>query len=421
MSAPEQQGSSFNPKDHSFHLIRKPDLSDIRFGREELATIGEIPIVTNNWGRYLTADQIKEDFARRGLLSADDVATIDGSGFSGGWHLDPEVDPVSDEMQEDSAQRAAALVERLAKIRGWNGVDHLAVASVTLKRAMVGRIQEILEQRGLAVNKTQFYHIACAGGTTIIGDSAASEDLQGKRVIGIGQEVLSGSIVDPNDVTMNHVFGVGQAGLAFKPGEDIIHHYGERLVKKDTGGIKIPRFNELPPPERRQPLPPMYKIADEESQQVFAIDSDGSVILLMPTEPGSKHGIWTPSKAAKFFFAEGPKFFVPALMRLKQTGFDLGRLGVAIMHQATKKTNEGLMRFIANQLAKLKSSEGIDIPMLKDEFLLGEAKVNNMSGPTSLFQALEMAKRNLIPKGEPIPLGGYAIGAFFGFDVVEFV
>ncbi len=421
MSGIEQEQTPFDPSEHAFHFIPQPDLDNLSFGQERLAKVGEVPIATANWGYHLTAEQIKESFAKRGLLTDNDVSTIDNSGFSGGWHLDPEIDPGSEEIQEDSALRVAALVERLVKVRGWKGVDHLAIASVSLRKASVQRVKEILDKRGISVERTQFYHIACAGGTTIIGDAASSEDLQGKRVIGLGQEVLSGTFVDPNDATMNHTFGIGEGGIAFIPGREIVHHFGDRLVKKDTGAIKIPRLNDLPPEEDRQPLPPMYRIANEETQEVFAIGSDGSVIMLMPTNEGLEHGVWIPRNAAKFFFKEGSDFLVSALRKLKDSGFDLEKLGTAIAHQATEKTNEGVLGFVRKKLERLQVSEGIEIPIIKIPWMLKEAGVNNMSAATSFFQALELATRGYIKKGEFVPVFGFAIGAFFNFDVIKFI
>lgn len=410
---------SFLP--HAPNILKQPDL-ETSFPSEEVTKLGDIPVVTANWGQYISAEDFKRRYREQGLLKPADEEMIDNIGFNGGW-IDEETAPalLTEEGQERQALFGAKMAYRAIRERGWNHVDRLFFASVSSGRNTPKRIAQMLKAKGITVEDTRFYGMACAGGGVASGDAIRDKELQGKNVVIIAQDNLGSSEVDRQDIQTRVTFGNGGYSEAIIPGHEVVLHYGFRWVRKDTGQLKLPhRVYEIEDISDPIDPPPYYLFHDEEARRIFKYSKEGA-FLEIPSEPGLKKAYMDGTGVSKYFFREVPSRAVDFLRHLWADKFDFSRLGVAVAHQPAKPVHIGTLRFLQNKLDELRKKEGINIPTLDVPWLMDRTKANNMSAPTSMFYFAQAIKDRLIEKGKLYLMLTYGVGSLTQLDVVEYI
>lgn len=398
------------------NIIRFPELNGL-LKNEKVEKIGQVPVVTANWGDFLSAGDFITNNRRKGLITGIEEEMIHDSGFTGGWRSPHDYDVYSDEGQLRQAALGAALAKRAILEHGWDGADVLALASVSSRIDTPEVTAGMLLQENIGINSTLFYGFACAGGTAAMCDLSRMSELMGKRVVVVALETLSGLQFDPKDIGTSWTFGNGGAAIAFQPGVDIIHRAGKTWVEKDDKMIRMPYppIYSIPPESLPQESwPPWYTLVGEETAANFCFFRGGVVINQFTDEKQPRTGM-SGIKTFKFFVGRFPERIVQFF---RDNHFD--EMNPAIIHQPSKPVLLGVQNKVYKIIEALRLQQGVTISIPEMPWLMDETEVNNVSAATAFFQMSQLIREGRLQLGIPTPVIGFGIGSVMHVDVVKF-
>lgn len=410
-------------------------------GSEQLVRLGSMAICQAGWGEPLTNAQLISHYVGIGWDYDEVCEMILGTGFKQGYYFHPEVELLSDEIQERIAHYAAMLAARVARVRDWDKIDVLILGSSTSCNSVLPRTTEILAEQGISVEFAQFYTQACNGATAGINDLCRNPEMHGLHAVVIGMETLSCSRLDMDTPITCRTFGNGGGAIAFIPGVEIQHVTGRTVAEYDTQGVIIaPETVKIPPPDQRIPPPAWYEIVGDVTPEKFAATDLGIFMEIPRTDDGrlKMNGMATLA----YFVRRVPPLAVDVVQTYKQHYQDqYGPLSTPFSHQPSLP----VMTFVNQELIRLQlEAIGVDhrqarnmtrrmnaderAEYLKDNgfeefdpiqipWMMGDTGFNNTSAGTSLVAMINMIKEGLLKTGTTIPAFGFGIGSVIQADI----
>lgn len=361
---------------------------------------GEIPVMYAGWGQYLPIEVMITLWCSEATTDTL-VNTIKSYGVSGGYFDEDEYDPRSSEAHERSVTHMVAIAESLMSVRGWNHTG-LRLTTIFEHPDIAQEVVERLDQKGLHIDEVKFYGLACDGGGGSMIDTIADLETQGKQMLFVAAENLSGRSFPRDNLAMSTLFGNGGGGAAFVPGVEISLVHPElvkAVVEKDTRGvINVPRFyevNELRQTHPSVPLPPWYKV-DPKANFLY---SEGVVVNEMTTAGET----CAMRRETGVVFKN---FVLPLITDLLERYYELcpeseDRIRLALLHQPSKT----IITNIANELKKTFGDLCPDI-----SWFMEETGFNNISSANIFVAMTEATRQNLLQPGEIFLLGTFGIG-----------
>src|SRR3989338_9532669 len=159
------------------------------------------------WGEHLTTGDM---INRWGTQETPDLlkATIRSYGVSGGYFYGDDHDPNTPEAHEQSVIHMVAIAESLMKLRGWDHAD-LRLATISEHPDIAYEVVRRLEENGLHIDGFKTYGLACDGGGAAMIDAIADPEANGKQMVFVAAENLSGRPVPRENLAMSTLFGNG--------------------------------------------------------------------------------------------------------------------------------------------------------------------------------------------------------------------
>lgn len=451
MSVENKSALQENPFDRAHKSLELP-LASKEFTPEsfELIQIGSMVFGRAAWGREVLVDEILQVYRQHGLYTPTLEEDIRKLGFRGGYRISPEVNGYSDEYQKLHAGYIAKMARELMRVRGWDGIDVLVVASSTSKNWVPEESKLILKSVGASVEKSILYAQACNGTVAAISDLGYDASYKDARCVVIGLDTLS-TLVDPTDPLTYNTFGNGISGCAFIAGQEVICKHVQTLVNYDPAGPirgKVPY--KLPSFEYRTQCPDhWYKIADEMTEQNFVQTKNGDKILAVPESLSGfieMDGIRT---------LEVFKENVPSIVRQvfdwyrQNTSENDRRVRFAGIksHQPSSIVREAINRIIRveflcssiqgmdrnyayriakhaksnDELREILKQKGIEMPEIPQiSWDMQETGFNNISAGTAFIALIERAKRGEEMIGKDHLFLGFGIGWAITGSIIEF-
>ena len=218
------------------------------FPKTELAFLGErIPVMYAGWGNYLTTEEMISQWSTQETPQILKDA-IRSYGVSGGYFYGNDHDPSTPEAHEQSIIHMTAMAEGLMKLRGWVHAD-LRLATISEHPDIAQEVVKRLEDKGLHIDGVKTYGLACDGGGAAMIDAIADPEANGRQMVFVAAENLSGKSVPRENLAMSTLFGNGGGGTAFIPGEELslVHQdLVQAYVEKDVRGvIEVPRVYQV--------------------------------------------------------------------------------------------------------------------------------------------------------------------------------
>ena len=435
---------TFQEKHSYFHLSNIPELpSTPTFvaGSEQLVRLGSMVVCQAGWGTPVTNTQLISHFVGLGWDHEEVRDMILSTGFKQGYYFHPEVELLSDEIQERIAHYAAMLTEQVARARGWNNIDILILGSSTSCNSVLPRTSEILAEKGIDVGVVRFYTQACNGATAGINDLCRNPSMHGLRAVVVGMETLSCSRLDMEVPITCRTFGNGGGAVAFIPGVEIQHITGRTVAEYDTQGVIIaPETVKLPSQEHRISPPEWYEVVGEITPEKFVASADGIFMEVPRSDDGMLHmnGMATLS----YFVRRVPPLAVDIIETYKEHFQDeYGALATPFSHQPSLPVmtfiNQELIRYQLEmigldsrearnmtrrmddkQRAQCLKEQGIEqFDPIQIPWMMTNTGFNNTSAGTSVVALVNMIKDGLIKTNSTVPVFGFGIGSVIQADV----
>ncbi|MEK7079077.1 MAG: 3-oxoacyl-[acyl-carrier-protein] synthase III C-terminal domain-containing protein [Patescibacteria group bacterium] len=380
------------------------------FPKTELAFLGErIPVMYAGWGNYLTTEEMISQWSIQETPQILKDA-IRSYGVSGGYFYGNDHDPSTPEAHEQSIIHMTAMAEGLMKLRGWVHAD-LRLATISEHPDIAQEVVKRLEDKGLHIDGVKTYGLACDGGGAAMIDAIADPEANGRQMVFVAAENLSGKSVPRENLAMSTLFGNGGGGTAFIPGEELslVHQdLVQAYVEKDVRGvIEVPRVYQVDMLRQDHTpiqLPYWYEVK-EGANFLFSDD----VIANEMTTSGN---------TGNMKIETGPVFtqlVEPRVRKLLDKYYDLFHeeeniIRLAILHQPSKIIIEHIAR-------KLKKHFGERCPEIP--WFMQDTGFNNISSGNIFIAMTEAAKRNLLHPGEVFFFGSFGIGLSAHMAVVQ--
>lgn len=404
-------------------IPRPPEAPEFAY-EKPVQFIGEIPVVYATWGHPITDEELKAHFRKAGLLTPKDEKMVDNSDFKQGYYYPFDFDPFSYEFQDRQVSYAAQLAKITLEERDWNKADVLVVASATSRADVAKRTAERLKKDGISVDTALFYGQACNGAIAGITDLCQIEEFRDKQAVVVGLESLSGKFIPATNLQILNFFGNGGGAIAFKPGEEIEHITGRKVVCRNTRVITIPLIYSLPEVVADQfSIRRLYDFVDDESRKAFAVSEDGVFMLMPESKDGYAH--MNGPATLRFFVKEMSKL-IPFVLFNFEMGYkaEYGALQATVLYHAASypviyRLNKETIKSARN-LSK-EYNVNLFVPDLVSAWRMSQAKVNNISAGTFFVQVAELAEDDgLIKLNKPILVIGMGVGAVLEANVVRF-
>jgi len=386
------------------------------FQHKEIVWLGnKIPIITAGWGdgydNHLSTQEKIVKWGKNNLTSLDrDI--IDSYGFSHGYSYRSDRDVFSLETRQENIERIVDLVETLMKKRGWQEAN-LFLSSVSIYPNTLPAVIEELKKKGLKINDSVFYGLACDGGGGAFLDALGQGTYKDQPTVFLAYENLSGQPIPPSNLKMSTLFGNGASGIALIPGQEVDlvdPRLLQAVVERDEKGvIKMPQaYNVSNYEYYRRPLPPpWYRIAPN-AQKTFLF-GDGIVINTIPTQEGDQTKFGDMDGIATAILFRNLIVKVTKEMLDKYSELFPGQpLSLGIFHQPSRTILE-------NVKSKLKQFEHLEIP-----WLMEKNGFNNVSSATFWIAFAEAVKQKKIIPNDHLLIGTYGLGSSAHVGVVRF-
>ena len=389
----------------------------------EVQYVGDMPLVIGSWGSFETPKQYVDYYAIKDetILSA-----IDGSGFEGRWgnHRDYDVSKPEHDLSMAYiivASTVETLAARKNKMKKPDEMDstNLVVTSATVSLESIYYAKELLEQEhGVNLESVTFVNQACNGTLTAINNTLLDKRFAGKMTTVVAIEQISGSAIDYSHPWADQTaffFGNGVFSTTFIPGVDLENAYPDQAVTRvradpdDTimvnnrnrdahdrehtvclpEGLSL-RVNSsnvlLTPP----PIPDHYRLAEDGgvTQGRFSTYIWNGIEVIDMNLPQHDEGVMmVPQATFKKFNEIVTRLIEEKLEFYKNLPIEEQRKisGIIIAHLASKPVIDSANNaFMYEQVPFL-------IP-----WVLGEAKMSNMSGVTPGVAMYWLARLGLI-------------------------
>jgi 3-oxoacyl-[acyl-carrier-protein] synthase III len=427
-----------------FHMSNIPELPPtptFAAGSEQFVRLGSMAVCHAGWGEPLSNAQLISHYVGIGWDYEEVREMIIGTGFKQGYYFHPDVELLSDEVQEQIAHYAARLSARVARARGWDAIDVLILGSSTSCNSVLPRTKELLAEQGIAVELAQFYTQACNGATAGINDLCRNPDMHGLKAVVIGMETLSCSRLDMETPITCRTFGNGGGAIAFIPGVEIQHITGRTVAEYDTQGVIIaPETVKLPVPEQRIAPPDWYEIVGEMTYEKFAVSSDGIFMEVPRCDDGMlrMNGMATLA----YFVRRVPPLAVDVVQTYKEHFQDqYGALATPFSHQPSlpvmtfinqelirlqletvgidaRQARNMTRRMNGDQRAQYLKEQGInDFDPVQIPWMMSDTGFNNTSAGTSVVAMLNMIKDGSLTTDSTVPVFGFGIGSVIQADI----
>lgn len=372
--------------------------------RTELGRIGKnIPVMYAGWGDHLSTDEMITKWGEGASESTKGV--IRSYGVSGGYFDGDDHDPKSEEAHKRSVNNMVSMAEGMMRLRGW---DHavLRLSTISEHPDIMKEVVARLEEKGLRIDEAQIYGLACDGGGGAIIDAVADEKCNGKQMVCVAAENLSGESVPRKEVAMSTLFGNGGGAIAFIPGIEIkladpYDPFVVAVVKRDQKGvIQIPRvveMNELQKYYSPAKVPPWYQVEDD----THFLYSEGAVMNEMTT--AGKLSAMDGRKTGITFKDLILPLVTMLLAHYHERDYERGsdKLELAILHQPSRTIFENIKK-------NLKQFFGIDCP--NTPWFMEGTGFNNISSGNIFIALTEAARQNLFKPEEVFLLATFGIG-----------
>jgi 3-oxoacyl-[acyl-carrier-protein] synthase III len=268
-----------------------------------------------------------------------------------------------------------------------------------------------MEKAGLDPRTTASrpYRMACAGAIAAFVDSLADPNLEEKRVIVCALEPVSQHVsldqctMEDSALSLPAIFGDDFAAIAFNTSDFKIISPRTHIV---YDGAPIRFHTDYPLPETEEGFVPAHYTFGERGKEISSFTKEGFFLEIQEPENGMRSQMdgW---KTFKFFVPETIAVIKDVVERAQAQGINVEQ---AIMHQPSKKVNEGFQR----QAGKTESLKGLRIP----NFLLGEIRRSNSSSGTALVIWQYLAREGKLNPKEPFLVCAPGIGSAISAGVI---
>lgn len=401
----------------SHEIIDQTPQPDLKFDLEEirrdieLTPFGRATLASVVCGRQVTNADLIDVFRQR---SGDDSEKIrkaeellEATGITerrASWEITSNLDQIVDR----TTQIGAHLITSLMKDRGWDTVDAVIDTSASLPED-IGK--KVIAKANLNPNSTvsKAYRVACAGAIAGLVDTLADPEMKGKRVIVCALEPLSQHVklsqctLEDSALSLPAIFGDDFAAIAFDTADYEIIAPKTHIVF-DGAPIRFYQDYNLSPTNPNS-IPPHYTFG-EGGRQISSISENGVLLAIQRPEnnmPSAMDGY----KTFKFFVPETMAIIEDVIKKAHAEGIHVRQ---AIMHQPSKKVNEGFQR----QVKRTDTLRDLMIP----DFKLGEIGRPNSSSATSLVIWQHLAKEGEVNPNEPILICAPGIGSAISAGVI---
>lgn len=371
--------------------------------QKEIVTVTpQFAIAHGSWGRSVTNQEIKERFAKEAQAAPD---FMDTTGIVLRHHP-PQPLPFLENREKIGEEMIVAGIEVIRAAMtavGWREADCLALASSTPADEKGEWGQEIANASGIPT--VRYHFLACDGGIDAwLSVLQRKEIFRGCRVVIAAIEPL-GYLVNPQSFKDTTIFGNGVSAIAFRPDEvELIN--GETVITRDTQGvIRSPKTYDLPPPEKRLPIPAWYELG-EGAQDVFGVSREG-VFLKLPEPEGEEdpnYLVMHGGPTARHF----AKIVPPTVMEVIREGHRslLGqeRIDRCVIHQPSR----GVLGLVQKRLENGLRTEGFQ---LETQWVLDQLEMGNCSSATTFAALAQLTRLGKIIPGRPINVTAYGVGS----------
>lgn len=397
-------------------IVSQTPQSEARFDLDEalksteITEFGRMTLASVACGLRVTNDDLLYEFKVRTNTDPEQVKKaeelLEATGFTvrrASW----EVTPTHDEIFQRTSQIGVHLIKSLMEEKGWDSVDAVLDTSASLPED-IGK--KVIEKAGLdpETTLTKPYRLACGGAIAAVVDTLADAQMKDKRVIVLALEPLS-QHVKPSQcssidtIPLPAIFGDDYAAIAFNTSDFEVVAPRTHIVY-DGAPIKFYADYSLPPTDEGS-IPSHYTFG-ERGREISSITKNGVLLNIEEPEnkmPSSMDG-W---RTFKFFVPETIAVIKYVVERAQAQGIEVEQ---AVMHQPSKKVNEGFQR----QSKKIDALTGLEIP----SFLLGQIERSNSSSGTSLVIWQHLAKEGQIDPNKPLLVCAPGIGSAISAGVI---